>query len=99
MSGQTTDGKPKVIDVVDASGGDDIDTSLVVTVEPNSDGEYTVIGLTGRKLQLGKRNNPTHLWHLGYKLVFDASFPKPLIDRVKGERAKKRARSAKVADV
>jgi tripeptidyl-peptidase-2 len=34
----TTDGKPKIIDVVDASGGDDVDTSTRVSVLPDADG-------------------------------------------------------------
>lgn len=38
----TPDGKPKIIDVVDASGGDDVDTSTKVTVVPDAQGNVTL---------------------------------------------------------
>lgn len=48
----TTDGKPKIIDVVDASGGDDVDTSTKVTVKPDAEGNIT--------LQVRKKRNKSN---------------------------------------
>lgn len=44
----TSDGQPKLIDMYDATGSGDVDTSAVV--EPDADGCIT--GLTGRKLKV-----------------------------------------------
>ena len=43
----TSDGKPKVIDLVDCTGSGDVDTSVVVSA---SDGSIT--GLSGRSLKV-----------------------------------------------
>ena len=45
----TSDGRPKVVDMMDATGAGDVDTSTVVEVD-KADGCIT--GLTGRKLKV-----------------------------------------------
>ena len=47
---QTPDGETKIIDLYDATGAGDVDTSTVVEAK---DGEIT--GLTGRKLKVGSK--------------------------------------------
>lgn len=44
----TSDGKPKIIDMMDATGAGDVDTSAVV----ETDGQGFIIGLTGNKLKV-----------------------------------------------
>ena len=45
MFQETTEGLPKVIDLIDATGSGDVDTSTTRTPE-----DGVIIGLTGRKL-------------------------------------------------
>ena len=77
----TPDGRPKVIDIVDATGSGDVNMSNVVTPD---DGKVT--GLSGRVLKLDPR------WKLsdseiriGMKAGFEI-FPHELVDRVKKHR-------------
>ncbi|GAB4814120.1 hypothetical protein N2152v2_001166 [Parachlorella kessleri] len=81
----TSDGKPKIVDVVDCTGSGDVDTSMVV----RADGEGCIEGLTGRKLKLNPDwQNPSGDWRVGAKAAYEL-FPRPLKDRSKEERKKR----------
>ena len=78
---KTPDGRPKIVDVVDATGSGDVVTSTVLQAQ---DGK--LVGLTGRTLTVGKDwQNPTGDFHVGMKAGWEL-FPSSLIDRLKGER-------------
>ncbi|XP_055333690.1 tripeptidyl-peptidase 2-like isoform X2 [Paramacrobiotus metropolitanus] len=63
----TTTGQPKVIDILDASGAGDIDTSTVV----EADAEGFLTGLTGRKLHLNRNwHAEDGKFHLGVVRLF-----------------------------
>jgi tripeptidyl-peptidase-2 len=79
----TTDGQPKIIDIIDGTGSGDVDTSTIVET---SDG--TLEGLTGRKLTTGKSwKNPKGKFRLGLKRAYDF-FPGSLVGRMKQKRRK-----------
>jgi len=60
----TSTGERKIIDVIDASGSGDVDTSHTA----EADQEGTLQGLSGRTLQLPKKiKNPSGKFHLGIK--------------------------------
>lgn len=80
---KTSDGKPKIIDMIDGSGDGDVDTSTVITTKDD-----ILTGLTGRKLKIdpewkGKKGE----FRLGVKQLYEL-FPKSLVSRVKAERRK-----------
>ena len=77
----TSDGKKKIIDVVDATGSGDISLSTEVVAENG-----VIVGLTKRTLKLGNFTNPSGKYRLGIKRAFDL-FPKQLEERIKKERA------------
>ncbi|XP_013068571.2 tripeptidyl-peptidase 2-like isoform X1 [Biomphalaria glabrata] len=80
----TTDGKPKIIDLVDCTGAGDVDTSTVVTA---TDG--VIVGLSGRKLNIPTTwVVPNGKFHIGIKLAHDL-YPKPLKERVVEEKREK----------
>ncbi|KAG0329317.1 tripeptidyl-peptidase II Tpp2 [Dissophora globulifera] len=82
----TSDGKPKVIEIVDCSGSGDIPTTTIVKPTDNEDGDRVITGLTGRKLRLSKHwKNPTGEYRLGLKRAYDL-FPEDLKGRIKKER-------------
>ncbi|XP_031094573.1 tripeptidyl-peptidase 2 isoform X2 [Ipomoea triloba] len=81
----TSDGKPKVLDVLDCTGSGDVDTSTVV----KADADGCIQGASGASLIVNSAwNNPSGEWHVGCKLVFEL-FTDDLTSRVKKERKKK----------
>jgi len=80
----TSDGRPKILDLIDGTGSGDVDTSKVVTAE---DGRLT--GLSGRTLKLGSDwRNPTGQYHLGFKRAYEL-YPDELVERLVQKRREK----------
>ncbi len=78
---QTSDGRPKVIDMVDGTGSGDVEMAKVA--KPEND---TLEGLTGRTLKIDPAwENPSGEFRLGIKRAYDF-FPESLISRLKRER-------------
>jgi len=78
---KTTDGKPKIIDSLDATGSGDVLMSRVQKPEDN-----TLEGLTGRTLSIDPRwKNPRGEFRLGIKAGYEL-FPRSLVARLKRER-------------
>ncbi|MEW4455355.1 S8 family serine peptidase [Bremerella sp. JC817] len=79
----TSDGKPKIIDMIDATGSGDVQTSTIRKVE-----EGTITGLTGRKLTIPEKwNCPSGEFHVGMKPAYEL-FPQAAIPRIKSENRK-----------
>jgi len=76
----TSDGKPKIIDLVDGSGSGDVPTTTVAKVENG-----VLKGLTGRDLTPGPWENPTGEYHLGIKPAWEI-YPGGLVTRMKAKR-------------
>jgi tripeptidyl-peptidase-2 len=76
----TTDGKPKILDLVDGSGSGDVATTTVRRAEGGS-----VTGLSGRTLQVGQLPCPSGEFHLGIKPAFEL-WPAGLVTRMKERR-------------
>jgi tripeptidyl-peptidase II len=80
----TTEGKPKVVDIVDCSGSGDVVMGASISAT-----DYSIQGLSGRTLKLNKLwKNPTGTYRLGIKRAFEM-YPRGLKERVKDERKKK----------
>ncbi|KAG3007822.1 hypothetical protein JG687_00013916 [Phytophthora cactorum] len=81
----TPDGRPKIIDVVDATGAGDVDTSIVIEAK---DGQLTLAN--GRMLTLNPEWKPSQdgKYHVGAVAGFHL-FPGPLVTRLKTERKEK----------
>ncbi|PNY09227.1 tripeptidyl-peptidase 2-like protein, partial [Trifolium pratense] len=78
----TSDGKPKILDVIDCTGSGDIDTSKVV----KADADGCISGASGASLVINTSwKNPSGEWHVGYKLVYEL-FTEDLTSRLKKER-------------
>eukprot|EP00249_Psilotum_nudum_P018372 c26772_g1_i1 orf=205-4470(+) len=81
----TSDGKPKLLDVIDCTGSGDVDTSKIA----KADDDGFIIGASGAKLQVNKSwKNPSGQWHVGCKLSYEL-FTETLVSRLKNERKKK----------
>ncbi|KAL0317794.1 UNVERIFIED_CONTAM: Tripeptidyl-peptidase 2 [Sesamum angustifolium] len=81
----TSEGKPKVLDVIDCTGSGDIDTSTIVKADDNG----CIRGTSGNSLVVNSSwKNPSGEWHVGCKLVYEL-FTNTLTDRLKKERKKK----------
>ena len=80
------DGSPKMLDVLDCTGGGDIDTSHTCTLT-----DSVLTGLSGRTLTLPAGWPPIKdgtKYHLGVKRAFEL-WPSNLVSRVKQERRKR----------
>ncbi|KAJ7974178.1 tripeptidyl-peptidase 2-like [Quillaja saponaria] len=81
----TSDGKPKILDVLDCTGSGDVDTSKVV----KADSDGCISGASGATLVINTSwKNPSGEWHVGYKLVYEL-FTETLTSRLKKEKKKK----------
>ncbi|XP_050220637.1 tripeptidyl-peptidase 2 isoform X2 [Mercurialis annua] len=81
----TSDGKPKILDVIDCTGSGDVDVSKIV----KADDDGCIPGASGASLVVNSSwENPTGEWHIGYKLVYEL-FTDTLTSRLKRERKKK----------
>ncbi|GJN40688.1 hypothetical protein PR202_gb29949 [Eleusine coracana subsp. coracana] len=81
----TSDGKPKILDVIDCTGSGDVDTSKVV----KADADGAIVGASGTRLVVNSSwKNPSQEWHVGCKLVYEL-FTDTLTSRLKKERKKK----------
>ncbi|CAL9068120.1 tripeptidyl-peptidase 2 isoform X2 [Musa acuminata AAA Group] len=81
----TSDGKPKIIDILDCTGSGDVDTSKVV----KADADGSIVGASGTRLVVNPSwKNPSQEWHVGYKLLYEL-FTSTLTSRLKKERKKK----------
>ncbi|TVU28818.1 hypothetical protein EJB05_20353, partial [Eragrostis curvula] len=82
---KTSDGKPKILDVIDCTGSGDVDTSKVI----KADADGAIVGASGTRLVVNSSwKNPSQEWHVGCKLVYEL-FTDTLTSRLKKERKKK----------
>lgn len=82
---ETTDGKPKVIDIIDCSGSNDV--ALSGPIQPDADG--FVEGYLGRKIKINPSwKNPSGTYRVGYKRAYEL-YPGGLQSRVSNNRKQK----------
>ncbi|TPX63343.1 hypothetical protein SpCBS45565_g06696 [Spizellomyces sp. 'palustris'] len=87
----TTEGLPKVIDIIDCTGSGDVQCTTVVeacSIEEDGRTRRILQGLSGRTLTIGDWHNPTGKYRLGLKRSSEL-FPKLLVDRLQKDRRKK----------
>lgn len=83
---RTSEGKPKILDLVDCTGSNDVDTSRIVKLD--GDGTIPAAGNTSRRLKINPIwENPTGEWRVGWKAAYEL-FPGGLKSRMKEERKK-----------
>ena len=91
----TTDGKPKVIDIIDCSGSGDVLMSSPVKASP--EGYISTFG--GRQLKVNKEwNNPSGEFRTGIKRINDL-LPRELKPRLKEERKKELEKEFRAAEI
>ncbi|MBX3436779.1 MAG: S8 family serine peptidase [Planctomycetaceae bacterium] len=79
---QTSDGRPKFVDLIDATGDGDV---VMSDAKPPEDGQLE--GLTGRQLTIPSEwRNPSGNYRLGIKRAYDL-FPPELIERLDDEES------------
>ncbi|GIL53884.1 hypothetical protein Vafri_9378 [Volvox africanus] len=81
----TSNGEPKILDVIDCTGSGDVDTTRI----EKADADGCITGASGRKLKLHPAwSNPSGEWRVGCKHVYDL-ISRTLVTRLKEERKKK----------
>nr|CCA16257.1 PREDICTED: similar to tripeptidyl peptidase II isoform 2 putative [Albugo laibachii Nc14] len=89
---ETNDGRPKVIDLIDATGAGDVDTSETVRPSLDKDTNEAILTLKSLKktIYLNPKwpSAPDQEYHIGTLIAYDV-FPKQLVDRLKKERKEK----------
>ncbi|PWA00014.1 hypothetical protein BB558_001358 [Smittium angustum] len=88
----TTDGKPKLIDIVDCTGSGDVHMSEDIPIEKQTDEnqkeQLFVIGVSGKKLLISPNwNIPTGKVRVGLKMLYDLT-PDTLTNSIKKDRKK-----------
>eukprot|EP00800_Vazella_pourtalesii_P000658 TRINITY_DN10577_c0_g3_i1.p1 TRINITY_DN10577_c0_g3~~TRINITY_DN10577_c0_g3_i1.p1 ORF type:complete len:1237 (-),score=308.48 TRINITY_DN10577_c0_g3_i1:24-3734(-) len=78
----TTDGRTKIVDMVDCCGDGDVDTSELRSTGELGQGRV-IKGVTGRDLKIPDHwQNPTGEWHVGVKALYQL-IPKGLLNKVR----------------
>jgi tripeptidyl-peptidase-2 len=74
----TSDGRQKIVDLIDTTGSGDVDTSTVLAAEKG----FITSPFTGRQLKIPDDwENPSGQWHIGVKAAYEL-FPKLLQTRL-----------------
>ncbi|KAI8919806.1 subtilase family-domain-containing protein [Powellomyces hirtus] len=87
----TSDGRPKIINIVDCTGAGDVSCSKIIEATVSTvDGKTvrTLTGLSGRTLTVGEWENPTGKFRMGLKRTRDL-FNQGLHSRLQKEKKKK----------